>query len=157
MLKWLNICILMNYKDYDLDVEVEVEEWRHSIVLQHSVVTLRFETFLGEMLWADVAVLCGLEVVAPQCCHPFTTNNGACQRESAKKSNNHITLQHLYRNILKAMWKILPILQDLNFNVTILLYVMSPWGVKLVRWQKRTAFPRILCATRGNWSHPTRL
>lgn len=64
-----------------LDVEVEDEERWHSVVLQHSVVALALEAVFGEVLRADVAVLCGLEVVPPHRCHPLPTYVWTCQRE----------------------------------------------------------------------------
>lgn len=64
-----------------LDVEVEGEQRRHSVVLQHSVVALAPEAVLSEVLRADAAVLGGLEVVPPHRRHPFTTNIWTCQRE----------------------------------------------------------------------------
>lgn len=79
----------MNYEHCDLDADVEGEERWHSVVLQHSVVTLGLEAVLGEMLRADIAVLCGLKVVPPQCRHPFPANNGTCQRKSGGKTTKN--------------------------------------------------------------------
>lgn len=64
-----------------LDAEGEGEERRHGVLLQYPVVTLSLEAVFGEVLRADVTVLCWLKVVPPHRRHPFSTNIWACQRK----------------------------------------------------------------------------
>lgn len=72
---WNNV-----WTELHLEAEPEGEDGRHSVILQHTVVAI-FEAYFCEVLWADAAVLCRLEVVPSHRHHPFFTNIWTCQRE----------------------------------------------------------------------------
>ncbi|MED6279267.1 hypothetical protein CHARACLAT_032764 [Characodon lateralis] len=71
-----------NRSDSDLHAQATAEQRRNSVLLQHPVVAFPLEALLGEVLRADVAVLCWLEVAPPHRCDPLPTDIRTGQRKS---------------------------------------------------------------------------
>lgn len=67
--------MICNNGQYYLNLDfTEAEERGHCILLQYPVVAFTFEAVFGEVLGADVAVFCRLEVVPPHRSNPFSAN-----------------------------------------------------------------------------------